>query len=122
MPKLETKDMEKPDDTLRFEKARVALATLGGATVGRAHLEPGGKWPTHFKPIAKTDSCLAPRFQYHISGVLHVKMDDGTQRDVGPGESSYIPPGRDAWVVGREPVVTIEFQGLADYAKGSKKA
>jgi hypothetical protein len=26
-------------------------------------------------------------------------------------------PGHDAWVVGNEPVVVVDFQGMADYAK-----
>jgi len=121
MAKLETKSLERPDETRQFEKGRIDLATLGGATVGRARFEPGWKWSTHVKPIAKTSSCQAPHFQYHISGVLHVKMDDGTERDIGPGEFSHIPAGHDAWVVGNEPVVMVDFQGLADYAKSSMK-
>jgi mannose-6-phosphate isomerase-like protein (cupin superfamily) len=73
------------------------------------------------KPIAKTDSCEAPHFQYHVSGVLHIVMNDGTSKDVGPGEISLVPPGHDAWVVGNEPVVVVDFQGLTDYAKQPSK-
>jgi len=71
--------------------------------------------------MAKTDSCEAPHFQYHVSGVLHIVMNDGTAKDVGPGEISLVPPGHDAWVVGNEPVVVVDFQGLTDYAKQSAK-
>ena len=117
MARMEAKLLDKPDETRHFEKGKVDLVTVGGAAVGRAHLEPGWKWSVHVKPVVKTKSCEAAHFQYHISGVLHVAMDDGTQRDIGPGEVSLLPPGHDAWVVGNEPVVIVDFQGMTDYAK-----
>jgi hypothetical protein len=29
-----------------------------------------------------------------------------------------LPPGHDAWVVGNEPVVVVDFQGMVNFAKG----
>ena len=52
------------------------------------------------KPIAKTDSCEAPHFQYHVSGQLAIRMDDGTEFIAGPGDVTSLPSGHDAWVVG----------------------
>ena len=121
MAKAKVKKFGSPDELRKFEKGKLQLVTLGGATVGRAVLEPGWKWSKHLKPVAKTKSCEAPHFQYHASGILHVKMDDGTEMDVGPGEVSWIPPGHDAWVVGVEPVTLIDFQGMVDYAKRAPK-
>ena len=115
------KNLAKPDETRKFEKGTVELVSMGGATVGRLRLEPGWRWSTHVKPVAKTRSCEAPHFQYHVSGIVHIVMDDGTERDVGPGEISMVAPGHDAWVVGNEPVVVVDFQGLVDYAKQSPK-
>ena len=43
-------------------------------------------------------------------------MDDGTEIETKAGEVSLVPPGHDAWVVGNEPVVLIDFQGMADFA------
>lgn len=68
------------------------------------------------KPMAKTNSCEAPHFQYHISGILRIKMDDGTTFDCKPRDVPYLPMGHDAWVIGKEPVVVIDFQGMIDYA------
>jgi len=48
-------------------------------------------------------------------------MNDGTAKDVGPGEISLVPTGHDAWVVGNEPVVVVDFQGMVDYARQSSK-
>ena len=75
-------------------------------------MEMGGS----VQPIAKTKSCEAPHFQYHISGVLRVRMDDGTEFDCKPGDVSLLPSGHDAWTVGDEPAVVVDFQGMIDYA------
>jgi len=85
--------------------------------VGRAILEPGWRWADSVKPIAKTRSCEAPHFQYHVAGVLRVRMDDGTEFDCKAGDVSSLAPGHDAWVVGEEPVVVVDFQGMIDYAR-----
>lgn len=88
--------------------------------MGRAVLQPGWSWSSSVKPIAKTKSCEAAHFQYQVSGTLRVRMDDGSEFDFKAGEVGLIPPGHDAWVVGNEPVVAIDFQGMLDYAKAKK--
>ena len=69
------------------------------------------------KPIANTASCEAPHFQYHVSGQLAIRMDDGTEFVAGPGDVTSLPSGHDAWVVGNEPVVTVDWFGASSYAK-----
>jgi hypothetical protein len=117
MAKMESKNLSKPDEQRTFDKGNVEVVKLGGVTFGRATLQPGWKWSTCVKPIAKTKSCEAPHLQYHVSGRLHVLMDDGSQQEFGPGEVSLLPPGHDAWVVGNEPVVVIDISGMVEYAK-----
>ena len=114
---MQCKDLSKPDEVRTFDKGKVELVTLGGMTFGRATLEPGWKWSTSVKPVAKTRSCEAPHLQYHVSGRLAVLMDDGSQAEYGPGQVSLLPPGHDAWVVGDEPVVVLDVSGMVDYAK-----
>ncbi|HFQ7053751.1 TPA: cupin domain-containing protein [Citrobacter freundii] len=106
-----------PDEVRELPHGRLELLDVGGAIVGRAVLEPGWRWSTSVQPIAGTKSCEAPHFQYHVSGVLRVKMDDGSEFDCKPGELSRIPPGHDAWVVGDESVVIVDFQGMVNWAK-----
>jgi hypothetical protein len=89
----------------------------GGATIGRATLEPGWRWSTSVQPNANTRSCEAPHFQYQVSGTLKVMMDDGTEFLCKPGDLSVLPSGHDAWVVGDETVVIVDFHGMKDYAK-----
>lgn len=119
--KSEHKSFSKAEEVRKFPKGHVDLVKIGGALVGRATLEPGWKWSTCVKPIAKTESCLAPHYQYHVSGVLRVRMDDGTEFDCKPGDVSLLPAGHDAWVVGKQPAVLIDFQGMIDYAKAKVK-
>nr|EKV4486507.1 cupin domain-containing protein [Citrobacter freundii] len=117
MDKAEVKSFGLPDEVREFPHGRLELLDVGGAIVGRAVLEPGWRWSTSVQPIAGTKSCEAPHFQYHVSGVLRVKMDDGSEFDCKPGELSRIPPGHDAWVVGDESVVIVDFQGMVNWAK-----
>ena len=117
MEKAECKDFRKPDEVRAFPKGRLELINIGGATVGRAVFEPGWKWSTSVQPLVKTKSCEAPHFQYHVSGVLRILMDDGTEFECRPGDVSLLPSGHDAWVVGNEPAVVVDFQGMIDYAK-----
>jgi hypothetical protein len=120
MDKAEYKSFGKPDEVREFPKGRLELAHVGGGVVGRGTFEPGWRWSESVKPIAKTDSCQAAHFIYMLSGVLRTRMDDGTEFEVGPGAVGLIPPGHDGWVVGTEPVVFVDFQGMADYAKKAK--
>ena len=100
------------------EKSPDSRVTLGGITFGRGTFEPGWKWSTSVKPLVHTASCEAPHLQYHVSGRLHVVMDDGSEAEFGPGDVSLLPPGHDAWVVGDEPVVVLDVTGMVNYAKG----
>ena len=117
MSEAELKNFGKPDEVREFPKGRVELIKVGGAMVGRAVFEPGWRWATSVQPLAKTKSCEAPHFQYHVSGVLKILMDDGTELECRAGDVSLLPSGHDAWVVGDEPAVVVDFQGMIDYAK-----
>lgn len=115
--KAEALNFGKPFEVRTFPKGHLDLIKIGESIVGRGFFEPGWKWSESVKPIAKTDSCQAPHFQYHVSGILMVEMEDGTRLECRPGDVSLIPPGHDAWVVGNEPVIVVDFQGMVDYAK-----
>lgn len=112
----ELKSFSKPDEVREFPKGKLELVKIGGVTIGKATLQPGWKWSTSVQPLVKTKSCEAPHFQYHISGIIMIKMDDGTLLECKPGDVSVLPQGHDAWVVGNEPVVLVDFQGMTEYA------
>ena len=113
----EWKNFGKADEVREFPNGKLELMKIGGATIGRAIFEPGWRWSNSIQPLVHTHSCEAPHFQYHVSGILHVKMDDGSEFDCMPGDVSLLPSGHDAWTVGDEPAVVVDFQGMVDYAK-----
>ena len=118
--KFEVKTFNSPEEVRTFDKGKVELVTIGGSAIGRATFEPGWKWSACIAPLAKTNTCQAAHFGYQASGTMTTRMDDGTEKTSKAGDVLTIPPGHDAWVVGNEPVVVIDFQGMVDYAKQKK--
>jgi len=114
----EQKSFDNPDEVREFPNGRAQILKIGGGEVGRYEFQPGWRWSNDVKSIAETDSCQVPHFQYHVSGRLGIRMDDGTELVVGPGEISSLPSGHDGWVVGDEPAVVIDWYGASNYAKG----
>ena len=115
----EQKSFHTPDETRSFDFGEVDLLSIGGSEIGRLTLRPGWRWSSHVKPLAGTDLCEAPHFQYHVQGTLHIQMADGTEFDARPGDVTALPHGHDAWVVGSEPVVVVDWWGASNYAKGA---
>lgn len=100
-----------------FPLGKAEILEIGGGAVGRLTFEPGWRWSEHVKPVAGTELCEAPHFQYHLSGVLHIVNDDGSEYDARPGDVTALPTRHDAWVVGGEPVVVVDWSGATNYAK-----
>ena len=50
---------------------------------------------------------------------MKIKMDDGTEDEFGPGDTVSLPPGHNAWIIGQEKFVAIDFTGMSAYAKVS---
>jgi quercetin dioxygenase-like cupin family protein len=118
MASLEVKSTGSPDETRPFaDKGHADFVNVSDHPVIYGTFEPGWRWSEHVKPIAGTDSCQAPHLLYCLSGRMRVAMDDGTEAEIGPGDVASIAPGHDAWVVGDEPCVAVDFGGYSQYAK-----
>jgi class 3 adenylate cyclase len=104
------------DEHREFEEGFVDLISVGGVTIGRETLRPGWCWSKHVRTIADTERCEFHHVGYQVSGRWVVEDRDGVQQEIGPGDVFDTPPGHDSWVVGDEPCVTIDFQGIADWA------
>lgn len=117
MDSAQVKNVGQPDEVREFPKGRAEVVDIGGGQVMRLTLQPGWRWSEHVKPAAGTEWCEAPHFQYVTSGRLHVVMSDGAELDIGPGDVNLLPPGHDAWVVGDEPAVAIDWGGAHVWGK-----
>jgi mannose-6-phosphate isomerase-like protein (cupin superfamily) len=121
MAGLHVGDFGSPDEVRSPDKTTVDIVRMGNtATAARLTLQPGWRWSECIKPVAGTDSCRVRHVGLVGAGTLHIAHDDGTEADVGPGQSYVIEPGHDAWVVGDEPFVAYEFETTAaeEYARG----
>lgn len=107
---------DQADERREFEEGSFDLLSIAGVTFGRATLRPGWCWSKHMRPIAGTERCEFHHVGYQVSGRWVVEDRDGVQLEVGPGDVFDTPPGHDSWVVGDEPCVIIDFQGIADWA------
>jgi hypothetical protein len=119
LTRILAKSFASPDEVRTFEKGKVEILNFSdsGVTVGRETLEPGWSWEKCIKPLVKTDSCEAPHTSYIISGRMRVRTDDGTEAEGGPGDAAVIPPGHNAWVVGDEPCIMIDFTGMKYFGR-----
>ena len=118
MSGLESKSFDTPEEKRPFvDKGGAEVVTLGGNVVLKGRFEPGWRWSEHVRPIAGTDSCQSHHLLYVLSGRMSVRMDDGTEGEVGAGEVARIEPGHDAWVLGDEACVTVDFAASPAYAK-----
>lgn len=118
---IEVKSVAKADERRDFPRGHLEVLNLTGLSFGLATLEPGWRWSESVRPIADTESCQIHHMAFVVKGRMRIRMDDGEEAEVGPGDVFVCPPGHDAWVVGDESFVTYDFSGnAADYAKETR--
>ncbi len=109
-------NFDSPTETRIFEKGRFEVYQAGPMTLGRATYEPGWVWSQHVGAATGEPLCQVDHVGLVVGGQAMVKMADGTERVMSPGDFFYVPPGHDSWVVGDEPYVSIHVQGSESYA------
>jgi len=117
MAKLDTRNMDAPDEVRTLPNTSIHIAKFDGHTVGRFTFEPGWKWSENVKPMVGTQTCQAYHVGFCSEGRLQVEAEDGSTIEIGPGDSYAIPPGHNAWVLGDERFVGLEFMSAAEYGK-----
>ena len=93
---------------------RLEVGRAGGARVKRMVYPAGFRWSVHMKPIVGTDLCMHAHVGFLARGEIHVEYPDGCVVEHKAPQIVAIEPGHDGWVVGREPVVLIEFDFEGD--------
>lgn len=111
---LEVRTFDSPDETIPLgEKVRAECITVGGVTTCRFIFEPGWRFTRH----SNSKPCDAPHAGYIAAGRLRIVMNDGSEAEAGPGAVVTIDPGHDAWTIGDEPCVLIDFaRSVTKYA------
>ena len=107
---------DEPTEVRTFEKGRFETYEVGPMTLGRATYEPGWRWSEHVGRSSGESSCPVEHVGLVLSGRAAVRMDDGGEHVMGPGDLFHVPPGHDSWVVGDEPYVSLHVMGGEDYA------
>jgi hypothetical protein len=108
-PMFETGNFDTPHDTMDFPHGHAEVVRVGGARVLRVTFEPGFRWTRDLAPGTGTGLCPVQHFLHVLSGRLGLRLSDGSEREVGPGDVAHIPPGHDSWTVGEEPVRFLDF-------------
>ncbi|MGI0085502.1 MAG: cupin domain-containing protein [Nitrososphaerales archaeon] len=109
MTDYELKSLPESNEVRKMNRGKIQSVSVAGRKVARFELEKGWRWSRDVKPLVNTEWCEAPHFQYLISGRFLTKLKDGTEFEAKAGDVYSVPPGHDAWVVGDETVVGIEF-------------
>ena len=117
MTRLQYKTLGQPDEVREFPLGRLELFELDDLVIGLGTFEPGWRWSKHIKPLAGTDLCRYRHVGYTLAGTLRVELEDGTIEDIPPNSALQIPPGHDAWVVGDEAHVAVDFAGMRAFAR-----
>jgi class 3 adenylate cyclase len=117
MARLQRKRFSDPDDVRLVPNGRVDVVELDDRVVGRLSYDPGWRWSKDIKPIAGTETCQFHHLGITLSGRARIALPDGLELEVGPGDVFEIPPGHDAWVVGDEPWVSVDFEAMRAYAR-----
>lgn len=119
MSELLSKHFDEPDETVSSPNMTGQIVVLGETYIGRYVYQPSWSWSKDVKPIVGTTSCSLHHQGVVLSGHLRMVTDAGAERTFGPGDAFDAPPGHDAFVIGNEPCITIEFRGARDFARPS---
>lgn len=96
-------------DKSSFDHGQLNAVTLDGTQLVRAVFNPGWRWSIDVRPQAGTASCQARHTGIVLSGRFGIRMDDGTEAELGPGDAHVVAPGHDAWVIGDEQCVLVDI-------------
>ncbi|MFG2889217.1 cupin domain-containing protein [Streptomyces sp. NPDC048248] len=116
---LEVKTLDKPDDRRDFPRGHIEALHLSGLDFAVATFEPGWRWSESVGPLVGTASCEVHHNCYMAQGRMRIRMDDGAESEVGPGDVFVCTPGHDAWVVGDDQAIVYDFAGqmATDYGR-----
>jgi hypothetical protein len=93
---------------------QLEVGRAGAARVKRMIYPPGFHWAVDMKPVTGTELCMHAHVGFLARGEIHIEYADGCIVEHRAPQIVAIEPGHDGWVVGKEPVVLIEFDFEGD--------
>ncbi|MFL1381789.1 MULTISPECIES: nuclear transport factor 2 family protein [unclassified Nocardiopsis] len=102
-------DFDMPDAAQAFDLGNAETVQVGGHNVTRVTLRPGWRWSEQMRAEAGTDLCMLSHTCLMVSGTMCWRMPDDSEHQVRAGQVAHIPPGHDAWVVGDESAVLVDW-------------
>lgn len=110
------KNLQDPDQSSIFpdgsNRSTVLLKTV---EIGLGTYQPGWQWSLHAGP--QTGKISENHVGYIVSGYMMIQGSDGSEKKVGPGDGFEVSPGHDAWVVGKEPCIALDFTDVQTLRK-----
>ncbi len=111
MAEVISKNLESSEKSWTFlDGSTRTVVILDTIAIGRGTYLPGWKWSEHVGK--QTGKKSQAHIGYVVSGQMIIRGIDGKEVRVGPGDAFEVPPGHDAWVVGSEPCVALDFEHL----------
>jgi len=93
---------------------QLEVGRAGAARVKRMIYPAGFRWSVDMRPVVGTDLCMHAHVGFLARGEIHIEYADGCVVEHKAPQIVAIEPGHDGWVVGKEPVVLIEFDFEGD--------
>ena len=117
MSQLTIRQFRRADESREFPLGQFDLITLCETTIGHARYEPGWRWSTHVGPISGTPLCTVEHLGFVLTGRAAVKMENGDEAILSPGDLFFVSGAHDSWVVGDEAYESLQFLNAASYAR-----
>ena len=95
---------------------RIDVSPAGQGRIKRVIYPVGFRWSRDMKPVTGTDRCMFAHVGFLLQGQVHVDYPDGCTVEFRAPQVVTIEPGHDAWVVGDEPAILVEFDFKGDTA------
>jgi len=96
---------------------KIDIVRAGNGRIKRVVYPRGFRWSTHMKPAVGTELCVHAHVGLLARGHVRGEFADGCTFDFVAPRVVVLEPGHDAWVVGEEPAVLIQFDAEEETAR-----
>lgn len=105
------RNLDNPEKSFTFlDGSKRTVVILDSVAIGRGEYKVGWKWSEHVGK--QTGKAAEAHIGYIVSGKMVVKSPDGKEVVVGPGDAFELGPNHDAWVLGDESCLALDFEKL----------